>query len=421
MSKACYLGTPENVSAKTKKMYFSNNGSTVKVKKGYVSSDNKARLFWTSSMKATGLDFVKALDDMPTVICHVTDDVFVYMKSGDSTYTIGHIDFDTGTVTDLKTNIYGYPYKIGDTSVVDVQYSKNSKGNIIGCYYTLHTYIAETNTITNTDISDNVSAIGNTYYSSSYSIRNLTHIYSINGDLVIDFIASSGNYYSNAFVIGLDKNNIIVGKGKLDWNLSQPRSNQYMVSQTYDKFAAQITICDGSSSADYSLYVRYCDISSAIPNSLNSISSSSVSNSNSRVYFPYGVGWSDPTHIIVGYRRETLGKDDSPYNYIDSINTETREWVRNGVGTSDDYVHAVDCDNGNILYASSKNKIGLCIIDESGKITLDTTNCVDDETIASISLDNEDSSANTVWSHKLTDSKYVLFMKSHWAIINLKY
>ena len=45
MSKACYLGTPKNASTKTKKMYFSNNGLTVKVKKGYVSSGNKARLF----------------------------------------------------------------------------------------------------------------------------------------------------------------------------------------------------------------------------------------------------------------------------------------------------------------------------------------------------------------------------------------
>lgn len=422
MSKACYLGTPKNVSAKTKKMYFSNKGSAVKVKKGYVSSNNKARLFWTSSMKAIGLSFVKALDNMPTVLFNVTDDVFVYQKSGDTTYTIGHINFDTGMVTDLKTNIYGYPYKIGDASIVDVNYAKNSKGNVYGCYYTLHTYNAESNTITDTDVSNNVKSLGNTYYGNAiYDITNSTYIYSINGDLVIVFIESSGNYYSNAFSIGLDKTGAIVGKGKLDWNLSRPYSNQYMVSKTYGKFVAQITVCDGRSSADYSLCARYCDINSKIPNNLTSISSSSVSNSNSRIYFPYGIGWSDSTHIVIGYRREKLGKDDNPNNYIDSINTETQEWVRNSVGSSDDYVHAIDCDNGNILYVSSKNKIGLCIIDESGNVTLDTTNCIDDETIANISLVNEYSYVNTVWSHKLTDSKYVLFMKSHWAIINLNY
>lgn len=422
MSKACYLGTPKNVSTKTKKMYFSNNGLTVKVKKGYVSSGNKARLFWTSSMKAVGLSFVKALDNMPTVLFNVTDDVFVYQKSGDKTYTIGHINFDTGTVTDLKTNIYGYPYKIGTGSVVDVQYAKNNKGHVIGCYYNLHTYSKATDTILDTGVTDDVKALGNTYYGSTvYSITNAAYLFSINGDLVIDFCQYTESKYHNAFVIGLDGNNKIIGRGKLDWNILGPYSSQYTVNQTYGKFAAQMTECVGRSSADYSLHLFYCDVNSGISTSLNSTSSSSVSNSNSRIYFPYGIGWSDSTHIVIGYRREKLGKDDNPNNYIDSINTETQEWVRNSVGSSDDYVHVIDCDNGNILYVSSKNKIGLCIIDESGNVTLDTTNCIDDETIANISLVNGYSYANTVWSHKLTDSKYVLFMNSHWAIINLKY
>lgn len=431
MSKACYLGTPKNVSTKTKKMYFSNNGLTVKVKKGYVSSGNKARLFWTSSMKAVGLSFVKALDNMPTVLFNVTDDVFAYQKSGDKTYTIGHINFDTGTVTDLKTNINGYPYKIGTGSVVDVQYDKNDKGHVIGCYYTLHTYNRSTDTVTDKSITETVKSIGDNYYSYTYSITDYAYFYSINGDLVIVFKEHSGNDFCYAFTIGLDENNNAVGRGKLNWNVLSPGSHVYTVNSTYGKFAAQMTECVGRSSADFSLHVFYCDVNSGISINLNSTSTSSVSNSNSMSYFPYGIGWVDETRIAVGYKKEKLYTSDDLRNYIDIINTETNEWVRNAVGVlgsadadaEDKCTHIVDCGNGNIIYVSSENKIGLCAVDDSSKVTLDSINCVDDANIANINLVNNEKVGVQInlWAHKLTDSKYVLFMNSHWTIINLKY
>lgn len=431
MSKACYLGTPKNVSAKTKKMYFSNKGSTVKVKKGYVSSNNKARLFWTSSMKAIGLSFVKALDNMPTVLFNVTDDVFVYQKSGDKTYTIGHINFDTGTVTDLKTNIRGDPYKIGTGSVVDVEYLTNNKGHVIGCYYTLHTYNRSTDTVTDKSIAETVESIGDNYYGHTYSLTDSAYLYSINGDLVIVFMRRNGNNFCYAFTIGLDENNNAVGRGKLNWNVLYPRTHRYTANSTYGKFAAQMTECVGRSSADYSLLVFYCDVNSGISTNLNSTSNSYVSNSNSMSYFPYGIGWVDETRIAVGYKKEKLYESDDLRNYIDIINTETNEWVRNAVevlgsvdaNAEDKCTHIVDCGNGNIIYVSSENKIGLCAVDDSSKVTLDTENCVDDVNIANINLVNNVKVGvkTNLWSHKLTDSKYVLFMNSHWAIINLKY